>query len=68
MPNCKFCGQPVMAGPVHHSACWETAAKKIAEEFCEDYCKWREKCGEDQEALDERCADCPMTRMVNLGL
>lgn len=68
MPNCKFCGKPVKTANLHHAACWETAAEKITAEFCDGYRKWRERCGEDQDALDEHCTSCPMTRMVNLGL
>lgn len=68
MPNCKFCGKPVKTANLHHTACWETAADQIAEEFCEGYCKWREICGEDQDALDEYCASCLMGKLANLGL
>lgn len=68
MSNCNICHRPVMIGVVHHAACWETAVEKIAEKICDERCKWREKCGEDQDALDDYCASCPMVKMANLGL
>lgn len=68
MPNCKICGQPVTASKVFHPACWETQAEKMAEEFCDNYCRF------PREALDEEilhkahCDSCPMVRALNLGL
>ena len=40
MPNCKICGKPVVAANVIHSACWEHEANKVAEEFCDNYCRF----------------------------
>ena len=68
MANCKFCGQPVKDATVFHSACWQTQAEKVAEEFCDNYCRF------PREALDEgilheaHCDSCPMVRMLNLGV
>ena len=68
MANCKICGGPVKTANMFHSACWETAAHKIAEEFCDNYCRWPRECP-DQDSLEEfHCAECPMARMVNMGV
>lgn len=68
MANCKFCGKPVRSGTVMHSACWETAVKKTAEIFCADYCRYPREC-QDEDSLHEfHCDNCPMLRLVNLGL
>ena len=40
MANCKICGKPVRCANVFHSACWETAAGKTIQTFCDDYCRW----------------------------
>ena len=66
MPNCKHCGQPVKTAKVFHPACWETAARKAAEEFCDEYCRWTREC-EDQDSLELHCEVCPMARLLGLG-
>lgn len=68
MPNCKICGQPVTASKVFHPACWQTQAEKMAEEFCDNYCRFpREDL--DEEILHEaHCSKCPMVRLLNLGV
>ena len=67
MPNCKFCGKPVISSTVHHAACWEREADKIAEVFCNNYCKWSEQCGNEDE-LNEHCDICKFLNLLNLGL
>lgn len=39
MAICKICGRPVPAGPVMHGHCLEELAEKVAEEFCDNYCR-----------------------------
>lgn len=67
MPNCKFCGKPVRCVVAHHAACWEREANRIAEVFCDSYCKWPEQCG-DEDELNERCNSCELVKLLNLGL
>lgn len=66
MANCKFCGKPVMAANVMHSACWETEANKVAEIFCDQYCRWPFDCEKDE--LDEKCDSCALLKLLNLGV
>ena len=66
MPNCKFCGQPVKTAKVFHPVCWETAARKAAEEFCDEYCRFPREC-EDQDGLELHCEACPVVRLLGLG-
>ena len=40
MAKCKFCGQGVRTAPVFHTGCWEQRAHKVAEAFCDEYCRW----------------------------
>ena len=40
MPNCKFCGKPVISARVMHAECWEEKAHDLVEIFCDSYCKW----------------------------
>jgi len=68
MANCKFCNQPVKAVKVFHPACWETQANKVAEIFCDDYCRFN-RMGLDEVTLNElHCSDCALVRLLNLGL
>ena len=67
MPNCKFCGKPVRCAPAFHAACWEKEADKMAQIFCDNYCRWPEACT-DQDALDAHCDDCALIRLLNFGL
>lgn len=65
MAKCKFCGQGVRTAPVFHPACWEQQANKVMEEFCDEYCKFPYEL--DYEALVDKCEQCPMTRLKELG-
>lgn len=68
MAKCKICGQPVMAAPVFPPACWETVTKRMAEEFCDEYCRFPREI-EDTDSLHElHCDDCALIRVLNLGL
>ena len=58
MAKCKFCGQGVRSGPVFHTGCWEQAVNKLASEL------WYEL---DYEALVDKCEQCPMVRLKELG-
>ena len=65
MAKCKFCGQGVRSDPVFHTGCWEQAAGKLASEFCDEYCKFPFEM--DYEALVDKCEQCPMVRLKELG-
>lgn len=65
MAKCKFCGHGVKVAPVFHPACWVQAANKVAEEFCDEYCKFPFEL--DYEALVDKCERCPMTQLKELG-
>ena len=69
MPNCKFCKKPVQCATVFHAACWEREAEKIAEIFCDNFCRWPDICGSEEELQEQHCEkDCPMPRLLNIGL
>ena len=59
MPNCKICSETVTAGPVFHEGCLEG----LAEQICEEYCRWPWEC-QEQDQMDEKCAACPLNRLV----
>ena len=68
MANCKFCGKPTIAANVCHPACWETAASRVAEDFCDNYCRFP-RMDLDEEALVElHCSNCALIKLLNLGL
>ena len=68
MANCKICGRPVLAGNVFHSGCWETKAKEMAEVFCDEYCRWPRELKDEGSLQELHCGDCPLIRVLNLGL
>lgn len=63
MAICKICGRPVPAGPVMHGHCLEELAEKVAEEFCDNYCRWPLT---DAARLEEACKSCPMDQLMGL--
>lgn len=67
MPNCKICGRPVRCATVTHAACWENEVSKMAEIFCDEYCRYPREC-QDDESLAEHCDNCALVRVLNLGL
>lgn len=68
MAKCKFCGTAVKSGNVFHSGCWEREAHKVAEEFCDNYCRFPRECGDEDELQDLHCGGCALVRLLNLGL
>ena len=68
MANCKFCGRPVRSATVFHAACWELECEKVAQVFCDEYCRWPRECQDEDSLQDLHCSDCALVRLVNLGL
>ena len=68
MPNCKICGKPVVAANVFHSACWESEANKVAEEFCDNYCRFPRDAKDDEILHKAHCDNCALVRLLNLGV
>ena len=68
MPNCKICGKPVVAANVFHSACWEMEANKVAEKFCDNYCRFPKEAANEEELQEKHCDSCPLVKLLNLGL
>lgn len=67
MANCEICGKPVMTSKVWHAACWEKEMDKMAQVFCDDYCRWTRECRNEDE-FEEHCDNCPIIRVVNMGM
>ena len=68
MANCRFCGKPVRCASVHHAACWETAAEKVAEQFCDNHCRFPRECQSEEELQEQHCDSCALVKLLNLGL
>lgn len=68
MPNCKICGKPVVAANVFHSACWQAKAYKMAEEFCDNYCRFPLEAANEEELHEQHCDSCPMAKLLSLGV
>lgn len=63
MANCKICGRPVVTTPVMHDECLEHVVTEVAEQFCDNYCRWPLT---SADLLDEHCRCCPMDRIMKL--
>jgi len=67
MANCKFCHQSVKTGKVWHAACWEAKVNKMAEIFCDEYCRFPREI-KDPDALEDTCNGCKLISLLNMGL
>ena len=69
MAKCKICGKAVVTTNVFHHECWqEEEAEKLAQVFCDDYCRWPRECPNQDELEDKHCDSCDLIRVLNLGL
>ena len=68
MARCKICGTAVKSGNVFHSACWEHEAGKVAEKFCDEYCRFPRECKDEDELAELHCDGCELIRLLNLGV
>ena len=68
MASCKICGKPVVAANVFHSACWESEASKVAEKFCDHYCRFPREAANEEKLHEAHCSKCPMAQLFNLGV
>lgn len=64
MGTCKLCGRKVTAGSVHQR-CLRHILDRAEEAFCEQSCKWPERC-DSREELDEHCAGCVLNELHQL--
>lgn len=63
MANCKICGRMMLAGPVMHVECLERLVTQVAEQFCDNYCRWPLT---NMELLEAHCSSCPMDRLMRI--
>ena len=56
MPNCKFCGKPVISARVMHAHCWEMKVMELMETVCDSYCRWPLECKSSEELEEKHCA------------
>ena len=63
MANCNICARPVLVGAVMHSECIEQLVTEVAEQFCDNFCRWPLT---NVDLLGEHCKNCPMDRLTGL--
>ena len=68
MPNCKFCGKPVISARVMHAHCWEMKVMELMETVCDSYCRWPLECKSSEELEEKHCDACALIQALNLGL
>lgn len=66
MGKCKRCGKEVRFPIMLHSTCWELEVSRVAEIFCDSYCRFPVEC-KSQEELDGHCGDCELVELFNMG-
>ena len=67
MAKCKFCGQGVRTAPVFHTGCWEQRAHKVAEAFCDEYCRWPNEVKDQRDLIELYCSECVVAELLRLG-
>lgn len=70
MPNCKVCGRKVERASVMHDSCLGKRLEHIAEEICDNYCKFAEtyRYAKDEFDLHEfHCSRCPFRELEQLA-
>ena len=67
MPNCKFCGKPVISARVMHAHCWEQKVMELMETVCDSYCRWPLECRSSEELEENHCNGCVLIQALNLG-
>ncbi len=45
MPNCKFCGKPVISARAMHAYCWEQKVMELTETVCDSIAAGRWNAG-----------------------
>lgn len=68
MAKCKICGKAVVTAHVFHRECWQEEVAKLAQVFCDNYCRWPRECPNQDELEDKHCDSCDLIRVLNLGL
>ena len=66
MGKCKRCGKEVRFPIMLHSTCWELEVSRVAEIFCDRYCRFPVECKSEDE-LYEHCDSCELIDLLNLG-
>lgn len=67
MNECKACGKPVRYPIMLHAACWENAICAVAQDFCDNYCRWPHECANEDDLQDNHCNDCSLVKALNVG-
>ena len=52
MAKCKICGKAVVTAHVFHRECWQEEVEKLAQVFCDNYCRWPRECPNQDELED----------------
>lgn len=62
MAKCKICGKAVVTAHVFHRECWQEEVEKLAQVFCDNYCRWPRECPNQDELEDKHCDSCDLIR------
>lgn len=65
MPNCRFCGKPVVVTPLNHPECRAMKREELAEKVCTYSCKWNAVCEDKDRLKDVHCRTCGLRELVN---
>lgn len=68
MAKCKICGKAVVTAHVFHRECWQEEVEKLAQVFCDNYCRWPRECPNQDELEDKHCDSCDLIRVLNRRL
>lgn len=64
MPNCRFCGKPVVVAPVDHPDCRMKKREELAKNVCDCSCKWNAVCEDKERLRDVHCRTCGLMALI----
>lgn len=64
MPNCKFCGEPVVVTPIDHPECRRKKMEDLAANVCTYSCKWNTICDDKDRLRSVHCSICGLPKLI----
>ena len=67
MAKCKICGKAVVTAHVFHRECWQDEVEKLAQVFCDDYCRWPREVKDRRDLIELHCSECVVAELLRMG-
>ena len=67
MPNCKFCGTPVVKSKAMHLDCLDKKLQQASQRICDDYCKYADVFRDPEDLHALHCDTCVVRDLLALA-